>query len=277
MNWKDHPVVISAISGVAGVAFAVQFLFPSLNAQINHDHKVEIDALSSQKNATRAELSNQQAKNKQLTLDAEVSKNEVHSLQAIIAVQKETIAELEMGRVFDLANPYPVGFRQIQVLDDINKVASHYEEDKINKERSGFWKVKVEHALFKEVIYYFDRFSEGSEKQTIYQISYRIRDFNYENRQRRLNNLLGGGPETAFKAELSDDFLITTLNETLGNGISWEDGPDTDYAWTTPYSLTAYITSPLYDSFTIAFEGLAPGSWRHPIPRYQSEAMCRVD
>lgn len=276
MNWKDHPVVISAISGVAGVAFAVQFLFPSLNAQINLDHKLEINTLNSQKDATTSELSNQQEKNKQLTLDAEASRSEVQSLQAVIVSQKETIAELEMGRIFDLSNPYPVGFRQIKVLDDINEVEALYEESTIDKERPGYWSVKVEHALFESVIYYFDRFLEDSEKQTVYQISYVIRDFKYENHRAQLNERLSKAPTTS-KVELSDDFLITTLNETLGTGLSWEFGPDRHYAWTTPYSLTVYMTGPTYDRFTVAFEGLAPGNWRHPIPRYQSEVMCRVD
>lgn len=269
MSWKDHPVVIAAISGVAGIAFAVQFLFPSLNAQLHYDHKVELDDLNLQNDVIALDLSKQQAENQQLTFDAEASRRELQSHQTVMAAQKETIAKLEMGRIFDLSNPYPVSFQQIKVLDDINKVESHYEESQINKERSGYWSVKVDHALFEELVYYFNRFSEESEKQSIYQISYRVRDFRFENLQALRSEILSGVIDTGQKTELSDDFLITRLNETLGTGTILEDGLDKNYAWATPYGLTVYITSPPYDSFIVALEGLAPGSWRHPIPRYQ--------
>lgn len=277
MNWKDHPVVIAAIAAVAGVAFAVQFLSPALNAQLNHEHQLELSRLSTQISSGEAELSTQQAENKKLTIDLDTSINEVQSLQSIISSQAETIEKLQMGRIFDFANPYPVGFQQIHLLDSLSKVDQLYDESQIDKTRPGYWMVKVEHALFDRVGYYYDLESEDSENPIIYQISYSMRDFKFENISAERHAIINNTTPPARKAELSDHFLVNLLNEALGSGLSWDHGEEKVYAWTTPYELTVYITPVGHDRFIIALEGLAPGSWRHPIPTFQTGAMCTVD
>jgi len=66
MDWKDHPVVIAAISGAAGVAFSVQFLFPSLHADLSHDHKIEVEDLNSKVQFKSSELEKQKSANENL-------------------------------------------------------------------------------------------------------------------------------------------------------------------------------------------------------------------
>lgn len=284
MNWKDHPVVIAAIAAVAGVAFAVQFLFPALNAQLNYDHRVELDELTDKhkseidvliiKNqAISGQLKQQQAENQNLVIAAEAARIEVASLRASVSAQAQKVVELEMGRLFDYANPYPVGFQQIHILDSIEKVNEYYPEAQINKSRPAYWSVDIEHALFDNITYYFDHAAETPESKVIYMIAFAMRDFEFENRQSqaRIDVDPSKSPQTT---TVSDDFLVTKLNETLGTPLSWKEGEETAYAWTTPYEVTAYISPYLTDRVILALEGVTPGTWHHPAPRYKQETMC---
>ncbi|GGC87580.1 hypothetical protein [Halopseudomonas salina] len=274
MDWKGSPVIISIASGAAGIGFAVQFLFPSLNAQLNYDHRITVDSLTSEKFQLEEKLNSLRNDNKYIDSERSSLKKDASALKEIIESQQEKITELELGRILDMGNPYPVSFPSIKIFDEITRVQKIHKDEKIEKSNNDYWIVKVDHALFDSIIYYYAELPELENKKVIYQISYVKRDYYIEQLLLDSGDSFQNSSPKKTKFETDDKFFIKLLDDYLGVGQLWPRGDTQDYSWLTAYGVTVYMTGESYDRYTISQELLAPGTWRHPIPQTQYQLSC---
>lgn len=131
MSWKDHPVIVAAVSAAATVAFCVTTLLPIwTKVQENRVENlaVELDSLKKNLDIANADADRYRKQNIALTTDT----------------------------LFIPSDLYPRGFRDIRIGDPIEKVLSKYKNVK-KESRNNWYSAKIDDsAFFDRATYYFD-------------------------------------------------------------------------------------------------------------------------
>lgn len=139
---KHHPIVVGAAAALAvfgaTVTYFTQVAIPIQTAQIQNDlvaSRAEVATLQKQNTATAAKID---------------------ELNKEVAALKARALSSELNLEFAAGNPYPPGLGLVKMGDALELIAKYYPETSIEK-RSGWWSIKVQHAVFRSVTFYFDR------------------------------------------------------------------------------------------------------------------------
>jgi hypothetical protein len=133
-GWKDHPVVIAALSCAAGLVFAYQVIVPTVTASLQNE---VIDL-------------------KKQIADSGVSKDRIKSLEDRLQKSEVAAASAQAANMFALGNPYPSGLGTPRLGDTLDIVENKFATSKIEK-KSGFWSVDKPATNISSVAYYFDK------------------------------------------------------------------------------------------------------------------------
>jgi len=98
------------------------------------------------------------------------------------------LAAAQLTNLFEFGNPYPIGLGNIRVGNTRDRISQVYADSSIER-TAGFWSVKMEHAAWSSVTYYFARV-DG--ELLIYQILFFFRrDATPETLLQKLTEALG--------------------------------------------------------------------------------------
>jgi hypothetical protein len=135
VDWKNHPVIIAAISAASSAVFCITFVLP----------------IYEKKNINQIEdLKLQTTKLKEK--NAKILKNE-EDLLLKLKSSKQKILHLQEEDRFSKDSPLPKGFRDIYPFDLVDRVFEHYKSENIETEKR-WYSVKVEDNLFSSATYY---------------------------------------------------------------------------------------------------------------------------
>ncbi|MEH2513425.1 hypothetical protein V1291_004779 [Nitrobacteraceae bacterium AZCC 1564] len=143
-TWKDHPVVIAALSCAAGIAFAHQFIFPAMTAS----------------------LQNEIADLKKQVSDAGISKERIKSLEEKLKKSEADAASAQAANMFSLQNPYPMGLGALKLGDSLDAIERSFPGAEIEK-KSGYWSVKNPTSQYSDATYFFDRRAQNKRVRSI--------------------------------------------------------------------------------------------------------------
>jgi hypothetical protein len=141
--WKEHPVaVVAAVAGSVATFVIVVFttvVIPTMTASLQN----EVTSL-------RRQLSDEGG-------DMGALRKKIENLEAELKTTKSQLAEIQLGNDFLISrSPYPTGLSKIRIGDPLDDIAKTFPENSIEHKRD-WWSVKGQHAIFTELIYYFDR------------------------------------------------------------------------------------------------------------------------
>lgn len=134
-KWQDHPVVIAIGSGAAALIFAQTVIFPTMTASLQNE-------VSSARSQTQ-EVATLREQLKKATEDTAKAKLELKTAQ--------------LNNVFSVGNPYPIGLHNVKIGDSPDAILSSYPVEAVVKTSATYWSVKLDHATFREVVYFFDQ------------------------------------------------------------------------------------------------------------------------
>lgn len=149
INWKDHPVIVAALSFAGTMVFAMQIVIPIYTAALQN----EVASLRKDLEATG------------------VTKDRISKLESELKDTKIKLADAESTNTFSPGDPYPVGINQVKIGDSIDLVESLYSRHNIDR-KAGYWSVKNPSAMFSDATFYFDR---NSKDKKIYQLLFFMR------------------------------------------------------------------------------------------------------
>ncbi|MET4041772.1 hypothetical protein ABIC03_003463 [Bradyrhizobium sp. RT6a] len=134
-KWQDHPVLIAICSGAAALIFAQTVIFPTMTASLQN----EVSSARSQ----MQEVATLRDQFKKATEDTAKAKLELKAAQ--------------LNNVFSVGNPYPIGLDKLRIGDGLDAIFANFSEASVTKNSASYWSVKLDHAAFREVVYYFDQ------------------------------------------------------------------------------------------------------------------------
>ncbi|QQO31084.1 hypothetical protein JJC00_20720 [Bradyrhizobium diazoefficiens] len=134
-KWQDHPVLIAICSGAAALIFAQTVIFPTMTASLQN----EVTAARSQ----AQEVATVKEQLKKATDETAKAKLDLKAAQLI--------------NVFSAGNPYPIGLDKVRIGDGLDAILGNFPEASVKKNTPSYWSVNLDHAAFREVVYYFDQ------------------------------------------------------------------------------------------------------------------------
>lgn len=149
INWKDHPVIVAALSFAGTMVFAMQIVIPIYTATLQN----EIASLRKDLEA------------------AGVTKDRISKLESELKDTKLKLADAESANTFSPGDPYPVGINQVKIGDSLDLVAGLYSQYQIDR-KTGYWSVNNPNTVFSNVTFYFDR---NSKDKKIHQLLFFMR------------------------------------------------------------------------------------------------------
>ena len=232
-SWKDNPLAVSAITVAGTLALSVlvvkDIIVPTYTQSIKNElslNKIKLE---------KALKINEKNKLRVKDLEKEVVQLREHNV-SLTSQLKNSLAT----NVFSFNNPYPKGFGEIRVGDNINLLAKKYGKDKIEIKLGDVdtyttYNLKIKHKFFERVTYYIE-----DDDNTIEKMSFSIPQY-----------------DKNFKKLFDGDYLHNQLTDALGSPITWNKKEY--YSWYIGHNLAVYKSSDF--SFSIAPKDKRPAYW----------------
>jgi len=145
-DWKDHPIVIAAISSAATATFIITTVVPTLEKQnINKIKELEQDlALADKKYSSEIEKNNKESQEKD---------KKIQELKATEKSLKIAIEKLKMDDRYSKAKPFPKGLRDVIVFSEYKSIKTAYPNSTFNQ-NTIYQSVEIEDDTFSQIVYY---------------------------------------------------------------------------------------------------------------------------
>lgn len=144
-NWKDHPVVIAAVTCAATIGACIvvfkEIVMPTQIAAISNETR-ELPMLRAEK---------EQAKSRIKTLEEAIQTKDKDIQKA-----KQELLEATLPKIFSAPNPYPIDQGRIRVGDSVLKLKEVYPLSSLDTTMDSWWTVSTPNGLFRSAAYYFD-------------------------------------------------------------------------------------------------------------------------
>ncbi len=157
IDFKNHPIVIMALTVAGSLGFYHQIILPIMTVKLQN----EVDKIPSYE--------------KQIEED----KVKIGELNKKLQQVESQLTIAQNANLFTQDNPYPVGLGKLRIGDSIDNLVPIYGEKDLEK-KDGYWILKNSHSVFKKVVYYYN---DESPKKEITHISF-YTDFDAENKNR---------------------------------------------------------------------------------------------
>ena len=221
-DWTKHPVITHIGVGAAVLAFTLTVLLPMQNGY-----------LQNQTNIAKETAEKVVVANAALTRRAQEAEEKLKQAEAQFVAKKAKEAQakirsLELGGLFALGNPYPVGL-QIKIGDPSELVPKVYTGDQMYITSANFHMIRPNHTAIESITYYADYETKKVSRVLFYVIQ-------------------------------REGWLQNKLVECLGPPTS---SPKEGYFyWKTQHKLGVYKTDDT--SFIIMAEAFQPRDWPKP-------------
>lgn len=150
-SWRDHPVVVAAISAGAAVTLMGSVVFPLLTTHLN-----------SQLEEARKDVETKKVEIAQLKGIADRLVTTVDSQNGALKKHEDDKKKLaDQLRQYAIDNPfllptaYPRGLEVARVGSTAADVEAAYSGRPIDKSKEDYWSIEPEHPIFSPVTYYF--------------------------------------------------------------------------------------------------------------------------
>lgn len=151
-NWKDHPIVVATIAVAATVGLMIAlFTEVIIPTQIAH-------------------LTNQLADCPVAKKEKEEAEKKIILLEEQLTESKAKLLAAQQASPFVVGNPYPSGFGQVRLGDQISKVAEYFPAATIQKDEDS-WLINWAESPFISILYFY----EEKPTKKIYKIVYIFR------------------------------------------------------------------------------------------------------
>lgn len=144
--WKDHPVVIAALSVAGALVFAQTVIFPTMTASLQNENS-----------SLRSQVQEIPALKENLKKAQDSAKAENQRMDEALKQAKSQLLAAQQSNLFSLGNPYPVGFGKVKLGDGLNTLINSYPEPTLRKTSQRYWTIKPDHPVFRDVSFLFDR------------------------------------------------------------------------------------------------------------------------
>lgn len=157
IDFKNHPIVIMALTVAGSLGFYHQIILPIMTAKLQND----VDKIPS------------------YVKQIEEDKAKIDELNNKLQQVESQLAIAQNANLFTHDDPYPIGFGKLRIGDSIENLIKIYEEKDVKK-NDGYWSVDNKHAIFTDVTYYFNDESPKKEiTHILFQIDIKVENENF--------------------------------------------------------------------------------------------------